>query len=70
MFERISNDYFEEGVCFGTWIPVWVAAFGEVVHMYEISPVKAGWVYETFFFAPHFRSDHDKTMIKYPGTYL
>lgn len=43
MFERINNDYKEEEVCGGTWIPVWAAAFGEVVHMYEISPVNEGW---------------------------
>ena len=41
MFERISGDYSGEGVCSGTWIPAWAAAFGEKVHMYEIPPVQS-----------------------------
>ena len=40
LFERIIDDCQEEEVCFGTWIPVWAAAFEEVVHMYELPPVQ------------------------------
>ena len=43
MFERISGEYSGEGVCSGAWIPVWAAAFGEKVHMYEIPPVQSNW---------------------------
>ena len=46
MFGRISDDYSGQGVCSGTWIPVWAAAFGETVHMYEIPAVQPGWVGE------------------------
>ena len=42
-FERIKEEYRDEGVCSGTWIPVWAAAFNETVHMYEVSPVRTGW---------------------------
>jgi hypothetical protein len=46
MFERISDDYSGQGVCSGAWIPVWAAAFGETVHMYEIPAVQPDWVGE------------------------
>ena len=42
-FKCIERDYRDEGVCYGTWIPVWAAAFNETVHMYEVSPVQPGW---------------------------
>ena len=42
-FERIKEEYRDEGVCSGTWIPVWAAAFNETVHMYEVSPVRTRW---------------------------
>ena len=42
-FKCIDDDYKTEGVCGGTWIPVWAAAFNETVHMYEVSPVQPGW---------------------------
>ena len=47
MFERISADYSGQGVCSGAWIPVWAAACGEEVHMYEIPSVQPDWVGET-----------------------
>jgi len=46
MFERISDDYSGQGVCSSAWIPVWAAAFGETVHMYEIPAVQPDWVRE------------------------
>jgi hypothetical protein len=46
MFGRISDDYSGQGVCSGAWIPVWAAAFGETVHMYEIPAVQPDWVGE------------------------
>ena len=42
-FKCIDKDYRTEGVCCGTWIPVWAAAFDETVHMYEVSPVQSEW---------------------------
>ena len=42
-FECIKREYRDEGICSGTWIPVWAAAFNETVHMYEVSPVRTQW---------------------------
>ena len=43
MHGQVGKAYSDEEVCSGTWIPKWTAAFGEMVHMYEVTPVQPQW---------------------------